>query len=406
MDFFQQLERDDLPRVTHPSIQRDRRLATRLLSKYLKLFSKGLSPMKPIALVNDMPAYDLTQPPMHSEAGARVLKVGFEYVVLKRKARPINLVLMLNSACNMNCRHCSAKHYMTQNAKPLAFEEVKDLVDQFVDLGGSSLIYSGGEPTLHPKLLELVDYVPKEKSTIAMFTNGTRLPEMADELKSAGIFGTLVSLDSHIPEKHDKYRGSPGAFKQAMAGIEALKERNMLTGISTYITRDDLEAGDFDAIVKLGTDVGAHQVFVFDAVPTGAMRKEHKLVLRPEDRAELKRLTMAQNANPEGPAIMGQSWVNSAEGFGCFAGFYQLYITACGDVAPCDFTPITFGNIREEKLEVIWDRMRASEDWGIRHMECRMQDPEFRAKTIDFIPEDAPLPVPYEKILEWRREKT
>ena len=405
MDFFQQLDRDDLPRVTHPFVRRDRKLATRLLSQYLKLFSKRLAPMKPIAMVNDLPAYDLTQPPLYSEAGARVLKVGFEYVVLKRKARPINMVLMLSAGCNMSCRHCSAKHYMSGNARPLRVEEVKDLADQFVDLGGSSLIYSGGEPTLHKNLLELVDHVPKDKSTISIFTNGTRIPDLADELKSAGLFGTLVSLDSHIPEKHDKYRGSPGAFRKGMEGIEALKERNMLVGISTYITREDLAAGDFDSIVELGTQLDVHQVFVFDAVPTGAMSKEHHLVLRPEDRQELKRLTMKQNANPKGPAIMGQSWVNSGEGFGCFAGFYQMYVTACGDVAPCDFTPITFGNIREEKLEVIWDRMRASEDWGIRHMECRMQDPDFRAKTIDLIPEDAPLPVPYEKILEWRREK-
>jgi MoaA/NifB/PqqE/SkfB family radical SAM enzyme len=100
---------------------------------------------------------------------------------------------------------------------------------------------------------------------------------------------------------------------------------------------------------------------------------------------------------------MGQSWVNSPEGFGCFAGFYQIYVNAQGYVCPCDFTPIHFGNVREEPLQVIFDRLRASEDWGQRFMDCRMQDDCFRERTVDLVPEGTPWPVSYETILELRR---
>ena len=141
---------------------------------------------------------------------------------------------------------------------------------------------------------------------------------------------------------------------------------------------------------------------MFDAVPTGAFLNERDLVLSPDDRAAIRELVKAQNASPTGPAVMGQSWVNSPEGFGCFAGFYQLYVSANGDVAPCDFTPISFGNVRDEPLGKIWRRMRDSEEWGSRHNECRMQDPEFRRNTVDLVPEGTPWPVPYEALVELR----
>jgi MoaA/NifB/PqqE/SkfB family radical SAM enzyme len=405
MDFFEHLSRPDLPRVEHSHVRRATGFVDRLLSGYVSLFNDRLRPMKPIALVNGMAAYDLTQPPMGSEPGARVLRNGFEFVVLKREPRPINMVLMVNSACNMSCAHCSARTYLKSGRPNLTFEEVRSVIDQFLDLGGASFILSGGEPTLHPRLLDIVAHVDKSRCVVAMFTNGTRLPELADELKSAGLFGTLVSIDSADPDHHDRLRGLPGAFDKAVAGIEKLLARGMLAGISTYVSRRGLDGGAFESILELGTRLAVHQLFVFDAVPTGALIDNKDVILGPDGRSRLRELIKAQNAASTGPAIMGQSWVNSCEGFGCFAGFYQIYVNAAGDVMPCDFTPITFGNVREEPLAVIWKRIRDSQDWGVRFHECRMQDPEFRRRTIDLLPPGTELPVPYEVVRRLRRDK-
>ena len=406
MNFFEHLQRSDLPRVEYPFVSRSKRLGDRLLSTYLKRFNSRLQPMKPIALVNGMATYDLTQPPMESEAGSRVLRSGFDYVVRKKPASPIAMVFMLNAACNMKCLHCSARNHMGPDRKPLEYAEIIDLADQFVEMGGSAFVITGGEPTLHPRLLDIIDHVDKSKAVVSMFTNGFKIEEMADELLSAGLFSALVSLDSDQAAVHDERRQTAGAFDQAVNGVKRMRELGALVGISTYMTRPDLHDGYFDRVVDLGTGLGVQQIFMFDCVPTGAMLHERERVLTPDDRAHLRELVKGQNAAPSGPAIMGQSWVNSPEGFGCFAGFHQLYVTATGDVAPCDFTPITFGNVREERLQVVWDRMRASEEWGERFMDCRMQDPEFRANTVDLLGDDNDTwPVPYEKILELRAER-
>jgi len=395
MDFFEHLKRTDLPRLQSAHVRPTRKLSDRLLTAYLKRFNHRLAPMKPIALVNDMPVYDITQPPMGSMVGSRVLRTGFDYVVRKKPARPIAMVFMLNAACNMKCRHCSARNHMGTDRKPLQYEEILDLSDQFLEMNGAAFVITGGEPTLHPRLLDIVDHVDKDKAIVSMFTNGYRLEEMAEDLLSAGMFGVLVSLDSDRPEVHDELRRTAGAFDTAMRGIDKLKELDALVAISTYMTKPDLDGGYFDRMVDLCTSKGAHQLFLFDTVPTGALLHERSLVLSPQDRSTVKELVKGQNASPSGPAVMGQSWVNSEEGFGCFAGFYQMYVTAYGDVTPCDFTPISFGNVRDEPLQTIWDRMRASEEWGQRHMECRMQDECFRSKTIDLLPDDTTWPVSY-----------
>jgi MoaA/NifB/PqqE/SkfB family radical SAM enzyme len=405
MNFAEHLLRTDLPALTHARVKRTHSIMGQLLAGYVRVFGQRLGPLKPVALVNGMPVYNVTQPPMYSEAGQRVLQTGFDYVVLKRPARPINMVLAVTPACDMECRHCSARGYMKSGKKALSLDEIKSVLDQFVAMNGASVVLSGGEPTLHPHLLDIVSHVDPAKAVVSMFTNGARLKEHARDLKAAGLFGTLVSLDSDRADLHDAWRGLPGAFDRAVAAIETLRDEGMLVGISSYISRPGLETGDFTRMVDLGTRLGVHELFLFDTVPTGALLHEKDLILTPEDRARVRELAKEQNGSTRGPGVMSQSWVNSREGFGCFAGFYQVYVSCSGDVAPCDFTPVTFGNVRDEPLQVIWDRIRASPDWGVRHPECRMQDCGFRASTLELLPPDAALPVPYEQVVQLRAKR-
>jgi MoaA/NifB/PqqE/SkfB family radical SAM enzyme len=76
----------------------------------------------------------------------------------------------------------------------------------------------------------------------------------------------------------------------------------------------------------------------------------------------------------------------------------EIYVTASGDVTPCDFTPLSFGNVREEPPAKIWQRMRAHPSYRARTLTCKMQNPLFRKAFIDPIPEGAVLPYPIAKL--------
>ena len=86
--------------------------------------------------------------------------------------------------------------------------------------------------------------------------------------------------------------------------------------------------------------------------------------------------------------VFPQSLVNSPRKVGCFGANSQFHMTAYGSINPCDFTPIGFGNIREEKLADIWKRMTSHVDFNKVSIPCRMQNTNFRDKYFKHLPDE------------------
>jgi len=77
-------------------------------------------------------------------------------------------------SCNLNCRYCSVKkrnkHYRIE------LNVIKDYIDKLITRGlKATIITGGGEPTLYPKINELIEFLLKRKLSIALITNGTML---------------------------------------------------------------------------------------------------------------------------------------------------------------------------------------------------------------------------------------
>ena len=63
---------------------------------------------------------------------------------------------------------------------------------------------------------------------------------MVARLKAAGLYGVFVSLDHADPARHDQNRERPGLFEKAARGLELCRKAGILTGISTYATREKI----------------------------------------------------------------------------------------------------------------------------------------------------------------------
>jgi len=212
-------------------------------------------------------------------------------------------------------------------------------------------------------------------------------------LADAETFAVMVSLDSPVPEEHDALRGRPGLFAKAVEGIRSLLETDVLVGISTYATHENLANGQLEQMVGLAQELGVHEVTIFDAVPTGKYLRKTDCMLSAEEREHIRQLTIQWRGDSRCPGVISMAWINSPQGSGCFAANEQFYMTASGDIGPCDFTPFTFGNLTEEPLGAIWKRMISHPAYCKPHTTCRMQDPAFRRQYIDPIPEGIPIPI-------------
>lgn len=133
------------------------------------------------------------------------------------------LRISLTDACNLRCVYCMPEHMTFKRREELLTdEEILRLVRVFADLGVDKIRLTGGEPTIRPRLVELVRRI---KSTpgikeLTMTTNGLLLPELALPLKQAGLDRVNISLDTLNPEK---FRAITrwGRLEDVMAGIHA-----------------------------------------------------------------------------------------------------------------------------------------------------------------------------------------
>jgi MoaA/NifB/PqqE/SkfB family radical SAM enzyme len=339
--------------------------------------------------------FTLYQPPIPSAPAMRVLA---SRMALDRTGRPLpaTATLQITTACQADCAHCSAARHRNGDRPELSTEELKSLIRQTEALGVINIVFTGGEPLLRRDIYELISWVNKDEAMVMLFTNGLLLNEgNARRLKEAGLFSLNVSLDSPDPATHNRLRRVERCWERAVAGIEQAKKAGLLCGISTYATPERLHRGEVAAMIELAKRVGADEITIFDVVPTGRLLGENESgLLSEEDKEELCRLEKTVNAGREYPHVITQAHVNGPTGAGCYAGWFQFYATAYGDITPCDFTPLKFGNIREQKLAQIWQNIITHPAYTDHCNHCRMQDGDFRRRWIDPIPAQGPFPHP------------
>jgi len=343
-------------------------------------------------------AFSLLSPPLGSAAARRRIRCIMDDMILNQEhveggqevewvsKTPHFTTIAVTYRCQCDCEHCSAYQYhqrVQREKSALTHEELKSLVHQAVDLGTTCLILSGGEPLLYDGIYELIAQVDPHQCVSTLFTNGEYLtPEVVKRLKDAGLFGAFVSLDHPDADRHDAHRHRPGIFARAVEGIKQCQDAGILTGISTYATQEKIDSGELDAMMELGKELGVLEVFVFDLIATGKLEDQPHCMLGSRGVEMIREFRRKYNQEYEYPRIIHQTMFTSiaypCAAEGCPGGVAQMHIRGNGDVCPCDFTPLSFGNIREHSLAEVWQSIRDSEIYSQPSRGCRLADPRYR----------------------------
>jgi MoaA/NifB/PqqE/SkfB family radical SAM enzyme len=198
-----------------------------------------------------------------------------------------------------------------------------------------------------------------ERAATILFTTGDGLTETRGrELKRRGLFAAAVSLDHYDAAIHDQRRGHPGAFDSALKAIRVCKEVGLYTMLQIVATRDMTKPGVFDRYLDLAQQLGVHEIRLLEPMPTGCLL-DHTAdcFLDAQERETLRELHRRTNRVRGLPKVSSFAQIEHREMYGCGAGRQHLYIDPQGNVCPCDFTPVSFGNVGEETLDTIWKRM-------------------------------------------------
>ena len=147
----------------------------------------------------------------------------------KVKAPPLrHIYLYLTGSCNLKCRHCWINPtFSTKIENYLRWSELEQLFESAKELGLQSVKLTGGEPFLHPEILEIIYGIKALNLNVAVETNGTLLDaNAARAIKEVGAFAS-ISIDGPTAEFHDDLRGVEGSFYEVLRGAEFLRNEGV-----------------------------------------------------------------------------------------------------------------------------------------------------------------------------------
>jgi cyclic pyranopterin phosphate synthase len=130
----------------------------------------------------------------------------------------------------------------------LSYQEIVKLTAIFVSLGIDKIRVTGGEPTIRPRLENLINALSKIVGikSIGMTTNGLLLSDNVIQLKEAGLQSVNISLDTFRPDRFKSISGVDGVEK-VLASIKAADNAGLKLKINTVVIRgwNDDEVVDF-----------------------------------------------------------------------------------------------------------------------------------------------------------------
>lgn len=301
-------------------------------------------------------------PPMPSRAYMQVFNATpnreskfYEHTHAMRTA-PISMFLAITERCDYNCWHCSKAN--RKYTKDMELSKLKKLIRDLQDMGTAMIGITGGEPLLRDDLAEIVKSID-ERSTSILFTSGKGMTlSKAKELEKAGLFSVGISLDHYNKTKFDKARGYKGAYEIALDAFKNSKKAGLYTMLQCVVTKEMLKNDDTWKMIELAKKIGVDEIRFLEAMPTGRLINiESKHIFTEAERKQLIRIHKKANWAGKYPKVSVFAHTESFEQFGCGAGTQHSYIDAKGDLYPCDFVPMTFGNINNIPIKKLWKDM-------------------------------------------------
>ncbi len=148
-------------------------------------------------------------------------------------------VIEITDGCNLSCPMCYAASGPGQKHKTL--DDIKRAIDRLVLAEGRAEVVqlSGGEPTLHPQLLEAVEYALSQPIDYVMInTNGIRLANDADLVKQLAAYRQRLEiyfqLDALVDAQIEQLRGQAGLLETKLRALDRLAAAGLnVTLVST-----------------------------------------------------------------------------------------------------------------------------------------------------------------------------
>lgn len=168
--------------------------------------------------------------------------------------------LTINRACNLRCVWCYAQETQYLHTMDMPLDLAKRLIDMLCYIGVKSVALIGGEPTIHPNLFEILDYLKEKGLSASFITNGIAFSNLnfVEKINNYDIQGVDLSVKAGNAVDYVKYTGVDcfSAVEKAICNLNKYKIPFMT---SLVLTNDNVN--DLISIVKTYKELGAEDFY-------------------------------------------------------------------------------------------------------------------------------------------------
>ncbi|MCD4827841.1 MAG: radical SAM protein [Candidatus Cloacimonetes bacterium] len=284
-----------------------------------------------------------------------------KFAVFGEKLPATTALVSITSACPYSCKHCYQK---LDTGPDIDIEFLKSAVANLQDKGIAFFNIEGGEPFLRfDRLLALCEVIDSRSEIWINSTGHGITRERLLQLKATELTAIMFSLHFHEPQQLNSFMGSDNAWSTMENAIALCHEQGIPVAFNACLGRADFYNGNFEKIMQTAYMFGGSIIQLIKPKPSGGWLADGveeftladvKLIAEKVELYNCHRLFSGY------PAISPQILEEAPEMFGCTAGGTdRFYINAKGDVQPCEFLNISFGNLQEGDFNSIYSRMRA-----------------------------------------------
>lgn len=270
--------------------------------------------------------------------------------------RILKVMIGLTYRCQCACAYCGTAVY-SKDREELSSQAFKDIIEKISRLSYFAVCISffGGEPLLRPDIYELVKFCKTKGLLSEIDSNGLLLTkENVRKLKHAGLNHVFVTLDSIDQARHNAIKNKQGCFQAAVDGIKNCLFEGLSCSISLCATSENIDNGEIKRIIEFSRKLGVNSVRILPPVlVTEWTGKQDVQPLSEEQMDKLKNML-----EPDFVYLESTKCNIRSAAKGCAAMFREFfYLSPYGEVQPCPYFPVSFGDISEESLVDILQKM-------------------------------------------------
>jgi len=341
------------------------------------------------------------------------------------KCGPLYAQIGIVNPCNYTCTFCwdqaeaipdeiAAEYYETHDrTKHMSAMMAWDVFDRTIrDLRESGTkrvkLVGRGEPTLHPRLLDMIRLAKDLGCRVGLTTNGSKLEDglagrlvaltarlqrlrhareitdglaatlealdeesQAIDLMRRGLDELEISMNAASPETYDRiHQGGEGNFERVVRGARMLTDARRARGRGPHLTLSFVVVRtnfrELGRMVALAGEVGADAAAMREIAPFPGAEElplidEDLEEIRPileRARADAARLGLDTNLDHYRDQLFGSDPLALLAGQPCYAGYFFTVILADGTVHPCCQSLRELGDLNDKRFRDVWEGER------------------------------------------------